>query len=158
MCISFGDSFKTNTRLSSKNKALMSMEEEISLIKRRLDKIETSLQKVEGLTNLMGGEDKLISFLLNELRESAKWHIEREVFERRISELEHSVKDLYKNLKEVEFSILKSIDEQKDYFRKMTEQLKREQQESNYKTITTVGIIITIVNVVLRIIADFLSK
>lgn len=136
----------------------MSMEEEISLIKRRLDKIETSLQKVEGLTNLMGGEDKLISFLLNELRESAKWHIEREVFERRISELEHSVKDLYKNLKEVEFSILKSIDEQKDYFRKMTEQLKREQQESNYKTITTVGIIITIVNVVLRIIADFLSK
>jgi prefoldin subunit 5 len=158
MCISFGDSFKTNTRLSSKNKALMSMEEEISLIKGRLDKIETSLKKVERLTNLMGGEDELISFLLNELRESTKWHIEREVFERRISELEHSVKDLYKNLKEVEFSILKSIDEQKDYFRKMTEQLKREQHESNYKTITTVGIIITIVNVVLRIITDFLSK
>jgi hypothetical protein len=134
------------------------MEEEIYLIKKRLDKIETSLQKVEGLTNLMGGEDKLISFLLNELRESAKWHIEREVFERRISELEHSVKDLYKNLKEVEFSILKSIDEQKDYFRKMAEQLKKDQHESNYKTIATIGVIITIVNVVLRLIADFLVK
>jgi len=134
------------------------MEEEISLIKRRLDKIETSLQKVEGLTNLMGGEDKLISFLLNELRESAKWHIEREVFERRISELEHSVKDLYKNLKEVEFSILKSIDEQKDYFRRITEQLKKDQYESNYKTIAIIGIIITIINVVLRLITDFLVK
>jgi len=134
------------------------MEEEISLIKRRLDKIETSLQKVEGLANLMGGEDRLISFLLNELRESAKWHIEREVFERRISELEHSVKDLYKNLKEVEFSILKSIDEQKEYFRKVAEQLKKEHQESNYKTIAIVGTIITIINVLLRLIADFLVK
>lgn len=113
------------------------MEEELSLIKRRLDKIEASLQKVEGLTNLMGGEDKLISFLLNELRESAKWHIEREVFERRISELEHSVKELYKNLKEVEFSILKSIDEQKEYFRRIAEQLKKEQHEANYKIIAT---------------------
>jgi hypothetical protein len=134
------------------------MEEELSLIKRRLDKIETSLQKVEGLANLMGGEDKLISFLLNELRESAKWHIEREVFEKRISELENSVKDLYKNLKEVEFSILRSIDEQKEYFRKITEQLRRDQYESNYKTIATIGIIITIVNVVLRLITDFLVK
>ena len=134
------------------------MEEEISLIKRRLDKIETSLQKVEWLTNLLGGEDKLISFLLNELRESAKWHIEREVFERRISELEHSVKDLYKNLKEVEFSILKSIDEQKEYLRRMTEQLKKEQNEANYKIIATVGIIVTIINVVLRLIVDFFAK
>jgi hypothetical protein len=134
------------------------MEEEISLIKKRLDRIETSLQKVEGLTNLLGGEDKLISFLLNELRESAKWHIEREVFERRISELEHSVKDLYKNLKEVEFSILKSIDEQKEYFRKVVEQLKKDQYESNYKTIAIIGIIITVVNVVLRLLTDFLAK
>jgi len=134
------------------------MEEELSLIKRRLDKIEASLQKVEGLTNLMGGEDKLISFLLNELRESAKWHIEREVFERRISELEHSVKELYKNLKEVEFSILKSIDEQKEYFRRIAEQLKKEQHEANYKIIATVGIIVTIINVVLRLIADFFAK
>jgi DNA repair ATPase RecN len=101
------------------------VEEELSLIKRRLDAIETSLQKVERLTQLLGGEDKLISFLLNELRESAKWHIEREVFERRISELEHSVKDLYKNLKEVEFSILKSIDEQKEYFRRIAETIKK---------------------------------
>jgi chromosome segregation ATPase len=134
------------------------MENELSLIKKRLDKIEASLQKVEGLTNLLGGEDKLISFLLNELRESAKWHIEREVFERRISELEHSVKDLYKNLKEVEFSILKSIDEQKEYFRNITEQLKKEQHEANYKIIATVGIIVTIINVVLRLIADFFAK
>jgi len=134
------------------------MEEELSLIKRRLDKIEASLQKVEGLTNLMGGEDKLISFLLNELRESAKWHIEKEVFERRISELEHSVKDLYKNLKEVEFSILRSIDEQKEYFRRMSEQLKKDQYESNYKTIAIIGIIVTIINVVLRLITDFLAK
>lgn len=134
------------------------MEEEISLIKRRLDKIESSLQKVEGLTNLLGGEGKLISFLLNELRESAKWHIEREVFEKRISELEHSVKDLYRNLKEVEFSILKSIDEQKEYFRRMTEQLKKDQYESNYKTIAIIGIIITIVNIVLRLLADFFAK
>ena len=134
------------------------MEEELFLIKKRLDKIETYLQKVEGLTNLMGGEDKLISFLLNELRESAKWHIEREVFERRISELEHSVKDLYKNLKEVEFSILRSIGEQKEYFRRMAEQLKKDQYESNYKTIAIIGIIVTIVNVVLRLITDFLAK
>jgi len=134
------------------------MEEELFLIKKRLEKIETYLQKVEGLTNLMGGEDKLISFLLNELRESAKWHIEREVFERRISELEHSVKDLYKNLKEVEFSILRSIGEQKEYFRRMAEQLKKDQYESNYKTIAIIGIIVTIVNVVLRLITDFLAK
>jgi hypothetical protein len=134
------------------------VEEELSLIKRRLDAIETSLQKVERLTQLLGGEDKLISFLLNELRESAKWHIEREVFERRISELEHSVKDLYKNLKEVEFSILKSIDEQKEYFRRMAEKLKKEQHEANYKIIATVGIIVTIINVVLRLIADFFAK
>jgi hypothetical protein len=134
------------------------MEEEIFLIKKRLDRIESSLQKIEGLTNLIGGEDKLISFLINELRESAKWHIEREVFERRITELEHSVKDLYKNLKEVEFSILKSIDEQKEYFRKVVEQLKRDQYESNYKTIAIIGIIITVVNVVLRLLTDFLAK
>jgi prefoldin subunit 5 len=134
------------------------MEEEISLIKKRLDKIETSLQKVEGVTNLLGGEDKLISFLLNELRESAKWHIEREVFERRISELEHSVKDLYKNLKEVEFSILKSLDEQKEYFRGIAEKLKRDQLESNYKTIAIIGSIITIINVVLRLITDFFAR
>jgi predicted nucleic acid-binding Zn-ribbon protein len=134
------------------------MEEEISLIKKRLDRIENSLQKVEGLTKILGGEDKLVSFLINELRESAKWHIEREVFERRITELEHSVKDLYKNLKEVEFSILKSIDEQKEYFRKVVEQLKRDQYESNYKTIAIIGIIITVVNVVLRLLTDFLAK
>jgi len=134
------------------------MEEELSLIKRRLDKIETSLQKVEGLANLLGGEDKLISFLLNELRESAKWHIEREIFEKRISELEHSVKDLYKNLKEVELSILRSLDEQKEYFRKVTEQLKKEQHETIYKNIATIGILITIVNVVLRLLTDFFAK
>jgi len=134
------------------------MEEELSLIKRRLDKIETSLQKVEGLANLLGGEDKLISFLLNELRESAKWHIEREIFEKRISELEHSVKDLYKNLKEVELSILRSLDEQKEYFRKVTEQLKKEQHEAIYKNVATIGIIITIVNVVLRLLTDFFAK
>jgi 5'-deoxynucleotidase YfbR-like HD superfamily hydrolase len=134
------------------------MEEEISLIKRRLDKIETSLQKVEGLTNLMGGEDKLTSFLLNELRESAKWHIEREIFDKRISELEHSVKDLYKNLKEVEFSILKSINEQKEYFVKIADQLRKEQQELNFKTIAAVGVIVTIINIVLRFLADFISK
>jgi hypothetical protein len=134
------------------------VEEELSLIKRRLSEIETSLQKVERLTQLLGGEDKLISFLLNELRESAKWHIEREVFEKRISELEHSVKDLYKNLKEVEFSILKSINEQKEYFIRIAEQLKKEQSEANYRIIAIVGIIVTIINVVLRLVSDFFAR
>ncbi len=132
--------------------------EEISLIKRRLDKIEASLQKVEGLANLLGGEDRLVSFLLGELKESAKWHIEREVFEKRISDLEVSVKEIYKNLKEVEFSILKSINEQKEYFREMAEKFRKEQNEVTYKIITTIGVIITIINIVLRFIVDFTIK
>ncbi len=132
--------------------------EEISLIKRRLDKIEASLKKVEGLANLLGGEDRLTSFLLEELKESAKWHIEKEIFEKRISDLEISVKEIYKNLKEVEFSILKSINEQKEYFREMAERFRREQNEVTYKVITTIGVIITIINIVLRFVIDFAIK
>ena len=131
---------------------------EHQIIESRLNKLETSLEKIREAVEELSASEKVINFIINELKTNNQWKVEKEMFEKRISDLEDSVDSIYRDIRSLEVTLIKNLQSVKDEMKKDLEKFSSEVSEKTYKLITLSITIATTIMLFGRFLLDYLIK